>query len=89
MCEHLGGCSMLEKGSPRYALCIGYALAVVCIERERSRTPKTPEPTWIWNGKSPIREESGNRGETPDRAVGSLGHLGYLTGEISDILPRP
>ena len=27
----------------------------------------------------PIREEPGNREKTPYRAVGSLGHLGYLT----------
>ena len=26
-----------------------------------------------------IGATSGNRGGTPDRAVGSLGHLGYLT----------
>ena len=26
----------------------------------------------------PIRWEPGNRGETPDRAVGSPGHLGHL-----------
>ena len=38
-----------------------------------------PKSTWIRKWEMPIRQEPGNRRETPDRAVGSLGHLGYLT----------
>ena len=36
MCEHLGGCSMLEKGGPRYAL----PLCANGKDRERGLTPK-------------------------------------------------
>ena len=46
------------------------------ITRERER--KHPGPTGSPMGM-PIRWEPGNRGETPDRAVGSPGHLGHLT----------
>ena len=43
--------------------------------RERERHPDpTGSPMGI-----PIRWEPGNRGKTPDRAVGSPGHLGHLT----------
>ena len=45
------------------------------IARERERHP---DPTGSPMGM-PIRQEPGNRGETPDRAVGSPGHLGHLT----------
>ena len=47
MCEHLEGCSMLEKGGPRYALPL-YARRE---DREREREREHPEPTWISNGK--------------------------------------
>ena len=45
------------------------------IARERERHP---DPTGSPMGM-PIRQEPGNRGKTPDRAVGSPGHLGHLT----------
>ena len=46
---------------------------------QRGRAPRqTPEPSWISNGKTQIGQDEGNRGETADKAVGSLGHLGYL-----------
>ena len=68
---------MLERCSPRYAPGVG------CARKDITRERKAPKPNWISNG-IPIRWEPGNRGKTPDRAVGSLGHLGYLT-KISTI----
>ena len=43
-----------------------------------SISPIHPESTWIGKWEMPIRQEPGNRGGTPDGAVGSLGHLGLL-----------
>ena len=41
MCEHLEGCSMLEKGGPRYALCVALPLYARREDRERERAPRT------------------------------------------------
>ena len=43
-------------------------------EREKGHPNAAGSPMGI-----PIRWEPGNRGKTPDRAVGCLGHLGHLT----------
>ena len=43
----------------------------------------SPNPPGSGKWEMPIRLEQGNREKTPDRAVGSLGHLGYLTCDIS------
>ena len=43
-------------------------------EREKGHPNAAGSPMGI-----PIRWEPGNRGKTPDRAVGSPGHLGHLT----------
>ena len=43
-------------------------------EREKGHPNPAGSPMGI-----PIRWEPGNRGKTPDRAVGSPGHLGHLT----------
>ena len=44
MCEHLEGCSMLEKGGPRNAL-------LLCARKEdRKRERKAPRSNWISNG---------------------------------------
>ena len=66
---------MLERCSPRYAPGVG------CTRKDITRERKAPRPNWISNG-IPIRWEPGNRGKTPDRAVGSPGHLGHLTGPL-------
>ena len=50
-------------------------------ERERGHPNAAGSPVGI-----PIRWEPGNRGKTPDRAVGSPGHLGHLTCARRDIL---
>ena len=63
---------MLERCSPRYAPGVG------CTRKDITRERKAPRPNWISNG-IPIRLEPGHRGKTPDRAVGSPGHLGHLT----------
>ena len=72
MCEHLGGCSMLERCSPRYVP------GDVGASRTEIEHPGKPLDLQ-WENTNRIAYDAGNRGETPDRAVGSLGHLGYLT----------
>ena len=50
----------------------------VWLEGQQEREKGHPNPTGSPMG-IPIRWEPGNRGKTPDRAVGSPGHLGHLT----------
>ena len=50
----------------------------VWLEGQQEREKGHPNPAGSPMG-IPIRWEPGNRGKTPDRAVGSLGRLGYLT----------
>ena len=71
MCEHLGRCSVREKRWP--SLIPLYVWLGGHQEREKGHPNPTGSPMGI-----PIRWEPGNRGKTPDRAVSSLGHLGYL-----------
>ena len=51
----------------------------VWLEGQQEREKGHPNPAGSPMG-IPIRWEPGNRGKTPDRAVGSPGHLGHLTG---------
>ena len=81
MCEHLEGCSMLEGGSPRNAL-------LLCArkednEREREKSTQT-QLDLQWECQSDRSQVIG--GETPDRAVGSPGHLGHLTIQVLCVL---
>ena len=72
MCEHLGRCSAREKRCP--SLIPLYVWLGGQQGRERGHPNAAGSPVGI-----PIRWEPGNRGKTPDRAVGSPGHLGHLT----------
>ena len=60
----------------------------VWLEGQQEREKGHPNPAGSPMG-IPIRWEPGNRGKTPDRAVGSPGHLGHLTvsGTVSEALP--
>ena len=51
---------------------------IVWLEGQQEREKGHPNPAGSPMG-IPIRWEPGNRGKTPDRAVGSPGHLGHLT----------
>ena len=52
----------------------------ICVARRTGRESEKGHPNAAGSPMGiPIRWEPGNRGKTPDRAVGSPGHLGHLT----------
>ena len=59
----------------------------VWLEGQQEREKGHPNPAGSPMG-IPIRWEPGNRGKTPDRAVGSPGHLGHLTEPLKSLYTR-